>query len=132
MGSQSEIRFKWLVHESCSADIQGELQGAGIELDDPPRPADPSELGDTDDPGFEPILVIAGAAALSLLARTVSRIVRDHRQGGVVIDVRHKELQIRQDVRGIDAGSVVVVRKDASRVFHSPDELDLSRILAGL
>jgi hypothetical protein len=127
----TDTRFAWLVTESLAATVMGELRVAGVTIDaDAPRQVTADEFGGVDDAGFEPLLLLSGAAALSLLARTISRIVRDHIQGGVVIDGRHEQLDISAGVRGVNAGSIVVVTNSGSEVFHSPDELELVNVLS--
>lgn len=131
-GDGVPARFTWAVPESMASWLREELSQGGADLDPGDGSGAPSGLEDLEDAGFEPLLVFAGAASLSLLANTLSRIVRDHRQGGVVIDGRGEDLRIRQGVRGIDAGSVVVVGSDRSERFDSPDDAALRSILEKL
>ncbi|MGR0220089.1 hypothetical protein [Agromyces sp. ZXT2-6] len=125
-----EIPFQWLVAESVAPEVVDALTSAGVALDDAePRPAPADLASDTDDAGFEPLLLIAGAAAIAYLARAISGIVRDHRHGGVVIDRRGPKLTVRERVRGVNAGTVVVVGDDGAQVFAAPDDRTLSTIL---
>lgn len=131
MSENDSTRFEWLATESLAPTFVEELEASGIEVDRgalKPVPAD--RLPDTDDPGFEPLLLIAGAASIAYLAKTISRIVRNHRHGGVVIDTRTAALTITDGVRGVDAGTIVVVAPEGSQVFQAPDEAGLLQALA--
>ena len=128
---ESNVRFDWLVAESVSASLVRELREAEITVDsDSVKPMDADRLLDTDDAEFEPFVIISGAVAIAYLCRAVSRIVRDHRHGGVVIDARGgKVLTIRERVRGVDSGTVVVVNDDGAQVLKAPNEDILREIL---
>jgi hypothetical protein len=123
MNGGDDIQFRWLATESLGPSVVEQLKASGISISlDDLQPAGPEDLVDTDDAGFEPLLLIAGAAALAHLATAVSRIVRDHRQGGVVLDTRHSALTVRGGVRGLDSGTLVVVGDEGTQKLSRPDE----------
>jgi len=128
---EQNVRFEWLVRESMSASLVRELREAEIALDsDSVKPMDADHRLDIDDAEFEPLVIVAAAVAVTYLCRAISRIVRDHRHGGIVIDARNgKDLTIREEVRGVDSGTVVVVSDDGARVLKAPDENILRELL---
>jgi hypothetical protein len=129
MNDRGAVDFHWLTAESVAPTVVAALTHAGVDLGSAkPGPVPAQLLSDTEDAGFEPLLLIAGAAVIASLARAVSRIVRDHRQGGVVIDTRGPALTIRGGVFGVDAGTVVVVNDGGSQVFSAPEEKLLQQI----
>jgi hypothetical protein len=123
--------FQWVVTESLAKSSVQQLLASGIDISaDVPRSGQPNHFSDTEDAGFEPLTVIAGTAGIVYLARAVSRIVRDHRQGGIVIDARKDCLEIREGVRGVDSGTIVVLSQDGPKVFNAHDESGLLKALA--
>ncbi|MHA7191939.1 hypothetical protein ACX80N_16765 [Arthrobacter sp. MDT2-16] len=130
MMDEDVIPFRWLTAESLVPYTSRALIEAGAELQsDSPEPM-PDEIdSNEDDAGFEPMILIAGAAAVALLARTVARIIQDHRHGGVVIDLRDGDLTVRERVRGVDAGTVVVVDASGAQMISSPDEGAVLKLL---
>jgi hypothetical protein len=130
MNDSGAVEFHWLTTESVAPAVVAALTDAGVDLGSAkPGPVPAELLSDTDDAAFEPLLLIAGAAAIAFLAQAVSRIVRDHRQGGVVIDTRGPALTIRGGVRGVDAGTVIVVDDGGSQMLNAPEEKLLHQIL---
>jgi hypothetical protein len=124
------VEFQWLASESAAPDVVSALTEAGAEPGSASSgPVPPHLLPDTDDAQFEPLLLIAGAVAIAHLARAISRIVRDHREGGVVLDVRHNGLLIRERVRGIDAGTVLLIKDDGTERLVAPEEKALLQTL---
>jgi hypothetical protein len=131
MNGPDGFRFEWVVTEALAASSVEQLLASGIDISEAaPQPVEADRLPDAEDAGFEPLLVITGTAAIVYLANAVSRIVRNHRQGGVVIDARKASLEIREGVRGVDSGTVVVLSNEGSQVFKAPDEAGLLRALA--
>ena len=123
MDGDADVPFKWLSSESLALDVVEELRSSGVDVDPATfGPPGPEDLPDDDDAAFEPLLLIAGAAAIAHLAKTLSRIVRDHRHGGVVVDARTEPLTIREGVRGVDSGTIVVVNTEGPQVFNRPEE----------
>lgn len=127
--SRGCVDFHWLAAGSVAPIVVDALTDAGVDLGSAePGPVPAQFLSDTEDAGFEPFLLIAGVAAVAHLARAVSRILRDLRQGGVVIDTRGQALTIRDGVRGVSAGTVVV--NDAgSQMLSVPEEELLRQML---
>src|SRR5688572_25187706 len=127
MAAEANVEFEWRTYESRMAGVLDALHESGIEVDGGSVQTSP-----TDDPegdaGFEPLMLVAGATAIALVARTVSRVVRDHRQGGVVIDTSDGRVSIREAVRGVNAGTVVVVGMGEPRILSAPDELTLGKL----
>ena len=117
------VEFQWLASESAAPDVVSALMEAGAEPGSAASGPVPAHLlPDTDDAQFEPLLLIAGAVAIAHLARAISRIVRDHRVGGVVLDTRNHNLVIRDHVRGLDVGTVLVIKDDGTQLLAAPEE----------
>jgi hypothetical protein len=130
MVNADSVSFEWMVTESVSGASVQAL--AASEIDVQPsdvRPVPAHLLPDLEDAGFEPLMMIAAAAAIAYVAKAASRIARNHRQGGVVVDARGTTLKIREGVRGIDAGTLVVVSGDGTQVFKAEDEAGLLQAL---
>jgi hypothetical protein len=70
-----------------------------------------------------PIVVFAGATLLVYLAKAILSLQRQLTYGGVVIDARAPTLQIRHD-KALDAGAIVVVGIDGTKVFDREDSAD--------
>jgi hypothetical protein len=129
----SNVPFEWIVTESAAEELYALLARSEASLDTPgPVTVPEDSASEFEDASFEPLLLIAGSIAIAHLVRTVSQVVRNHKQGGVVIDSRGPKLSVREGVRGINAGTVVVINEDGPRTLTTPDPADIKEALQAL
>jgi hypothetical protein len=70
----SSIRFEWVVAESLATSSVAHLAASEIDISQTVlQPLTADRLPDTEDPGFEPLTMIVGTAAIAYLAKAASR-----------------------------------------------------------
>lgn len=88
----------------------------------------PEEADDYGDPAFAPMILIAGAAAISVIADVIIRLRRDL-NGGMIVDARESTIKIRENPK-IPAGMVIVVGPDKAVAKFEPNtQLDVAGLV---
>jgi hypothetical protein len=110
--------------------MQQALRENEATLDSETRPFEPpeEEAVDYTVAAFEPLIIIAGAAALGYLARAIAGAIKDAKHGGAVADLRDGKLNIRSSP-AIPGGTVVVVTDDNVLSLSSPPPQQLEQLI---
>ncbi|RYF28977.1 MAG: hypothetical protein EOO23_07175, partial [Comamonadaceae bacterium] len=128
---RNDVQYTWAVRSGArEASRVDALRQASAEVApqrqtfEPP----PEEADDYGDPAFAPMILIAGAAALAVIADVIIRLRRDL-NGGLIVDARERTINIRENPK-IAAGMVIVVGPDkAVAKFEPSTQLDVAGLI---
>lgn len=132
--SSNAVQFTWAVRsgqrEASRADAL--RQSAAMVANqrqtfEPP----PEEAEDYGDPAFAPMVVIAGAAAIAIIADVVIRFRREL-NGGLIVDLRTNTVNVRENPK-IAGGMVIVVGPDKAIAKFEPNaQLDAASLIKAI
>ena len=113
---------------SLSAEV---LAGGGEASQVGPFVPEPAERDDYLHDAFEPLSVLTCVVSVSYAIDRLTRTIRAVRHGGVVVDTREAEIEIREHP-ALSAGSVIVVTKEGAQHFKADTPIDVSGIFEAL
>jgi hypothetical protein len=126
----NQIKFKWVTRRSDIKIYQDDFaaNGALLEQDtihfEPPE----KELQDYAKSSFDPLLVIAGVAAITYLVQKIISTIKEARHCGHVIDARGKELVFREQP-GLKGGTYLVFTDQGVQKFDLTNSLGIDDLL---
>ena len=68
---------------------------------------------------------------MAQLARSLIAVVKDYRHGGLIVDVRGDNLEIK-DLASLDRGTILVVSSEGEKIFRPESDFDLNAFLKSL
>jgi hypothetical protein len=134
MEASDKIRVHWILRAS---DAEGErlaLEQAGESLDEPPRPYEPcdEERDKYAHALFEPLTILVATFAVAFLAQQLSRLIKDQKHSGLVVDLRVTPAKIWEEP-ALDRGAVYVVGPDGVVTqLSQPEALDILAALRAI
>ena len=119
------VPFKWALRQSDIDRTVSELRDkAHLEGRIEPFRPSPEEIDDYTHSNFDPMMMLTGAIAVAFLIERIVALVRDGNHGGVIIDARGRELNIREHP-ALSARTVVVVTPTGVQQFDSSHQVDI-------
>lgn len=114
----NRVSFRWAVRSPDVEGVRTDLVRRHAEVIPQMEPFKPSpdEREEYTDASFAPLMVVAGAVALSVVAEAVINFYRGYRLGGAIVDARGKDLEIRE-LPSLPAGSILVLAQDGSSIL---------------
>ena len=105
---------------------QAALEATGGKLSEPPRVYEPSdeERDKYAHAAFEPLTILAAAVAVAFLAERLSRLAKDQKHSGLVIDLRTTPAKVWEE-EALDRGAVYVVGPEGLKQVAHAETVDI-------
>jgi hypothetical protein len=126
MEATDKLHVRWVLRAS-EAEIETEaFENAGGKLAEPSRPYEPTdeERDKYAHAAFEPLTVLVAAYAIAFLAERLSRLAKDQRHAGLVVDLRTTPAKIWEEPT-LDRGAVYVISADGMKQLSQPESVDI-------
>ena len=130
----ASVSFRWAARAVDVAGLQQHLGKNGATLESNVErfrpPAD--EVEDYTEASFAPLMVVAGAVAVAILAQAILDFYRGAKHGGVIVDARGSNLDIREHP-ALQPGTIVVISREAQLTRFEPKaSIDLGSLLKAM
>lgn len=132
--AQRGLQFRWAVRSTEVAALRQDLNKSDAKLIAGEEPFKPTkaEVEDATEASFAPLMVIAGAVALSVVLEAVLNFYQGIRSGGGVIKVRDKKMEIGE-LRSLPNGAILVlVEGQAPVMFEANAGRNVSKLIAAV
>lgn len=126
MEAFDNLHVQWILRASEAEVEKLALEEAGGNLDEPPRPYEPTdeERDKYAHSAFEPLTMLVAVFAVTFLAERLSQLAKDQKHSGLVIDLRAKRTRIWEEP-ALDRGAVYVVGDDGVKQISKPETLNI-------
>jgi hypothetical protein len=127
MEASDELRVYWVLSDSDAQITRSALEEVGGKLDEPLRRYEPSDQ-ERDKHAyarFEPLSILVATFAVAFLAQQLSRLAKDQKHSGLIIDLRATPAHISEEST-LDRGTVYVIGPDGVlKQVSEPGALDI-------
>lgn len=126
MDTSDQLDVRWILPSSEAHTEKDALEAMGGNLHEPLRPYEPAdnERDKYAHAAFEPLTILAAAFAVAFLAERLSRLAKDQKHSGLIIDLRTTPAKIWEEA-ALDRGVVYVAGPDGLKQVSSAEALDI-------